>query len=136
MAYDRRLGGWRGPVTHLDGGAALAQNWAGPLAQVTVPPGILPDWRLAVVLDETDSQARLGWLDPASQIGATPQQHTGVVSLSDVAWARQVKDGKPGPAPRRMAASSTPPTPDPPPSPDSPLALPAHLRHFRGPFSP
>ena len=103
MAYDRRLGGWRGPVTHLDGGAALAQNWAGPLAQVTVPPGILPDWRLAVVLDETDSQARLGWLEPASQIGATPQQHTGVVSLSDVAWARQVKDGKPGPAPRRMA---------------------------------
>ena len=29
MAYDRKLGGWRGPVTHLDGGAALAKDWAG-----------------------------------------------------------------------------------------------------------
>ena len=28
MAYDRKLGGWRGPVAHLDGGPALAKDWA------------------------------------------------------------------------------------------------------------
>ena len=35
MAYDRKLGGWRGPVTHLDG---APREWAGQLAQVTPPP--------------------------------------------------------------------------------------------------
>jgi penicillin-binding protein 1A len=99
MAYDRKMGGWRGPVSHLDGGTALAKDWTGPLAQVPRPPGMLPDWRLAVVLDETDSEARLGWLETAGQ---TPQQ-IGSVPLSDLAWARPIKDGKPGGAPRRMA---------------------------------
>ena len=63
MAYDRKLGGWRGPVGHLDGGPALAKNWAEPLAQLARPPGMLPDWKLAVVLETTDGEARLGWLD-------------------------------------------------------------------------
>jgi penicillin-binding protein 1A len=94
MAYDRKLGGWRGPVTHLAGGAALAKDWVGPLAQVVRPPGMLPDWKLAVVLDTTDGEARLGWIDG--------QPRTGVMTLSDVAWARPARDGKPGPAPRRI----------------------------------
>jgi penicillin-binding protein 1A len=100
MAYDRRLGGWRGPVTHLDG---ATKDWAGPLAQVTPPPGVLPDWRLAVVLDETDAQAHLGWLEPAAQMGAPPQQQVGFLPLSDVAWAKPMKDGKLGAPPRKMA---------------------------------
>ena len=103
MAYDRKLGGWRGPVSHLDGGAALATNWNGPLAQVARPPGMLPDWQLAVVLDETDTQARLGWLEPATQINQAPQAHTGTLALSDITWARRVKDGRPGATPHRMA---------------------------------
>ena len=103
MAYDRKMGGWRGPVTHLDGGAALAKNWAGPLSQVARPPGMLPDWKLAVVTDASDTEARMGWLDPAGQAGQPPQQHTGALSLSDLAWARPVKDGKPGAPPRRIA---------------------------------
>ena len=107
MAYDRKLGGWRGPVSHLDGGPALAKDWARPLAQVARPPGMLPDWRLAVVLSTTDTEARLGWLDqvgqPADQAPQPSQQHTGVLLLSDIAWARPVKDGKPGAVPRRIA---------------------------------
>ena len=103
MAYDRKLGGWRGPVSHLDGGAALVKDWAGPLAQVTRPPGMLPDWKLAVVLSETDSEARLGWLEPTGQADQSPQQRTGVLPLSEVTWARPVKDGKPGATPRRIA---------------------------------
>jgi penicillin-binding protein 1A len=95
MNYDRKLGGWRGPAGHLDGVPTLAKNWAEPLAQVTRPQGMLPTWRLAVVLEMTDGEARLGWLDP--------QPHLGTLPLSDVSWARPVKDGKPGPAPRRMS---------------------------------
>jgi penicillin-binding protein 1A len=114
MAYDRKLDGWRGPVTHLDNiaqtpatqgksGAAASQDWVGPLSQVAQSPGMLPDWRLGVVLSLTDSEAKLGWLDPAAQANQAPQPRIGVLPLSDVAWARVVKDGKPGPAPRRMA---------------------------------
>jgi penicillin-binding protein 1A len=94
MAYDRKMGGWRGPVTHLDGGAALAKDWVGPLSNVVRPPGMLPEWKLAVVLETTDSEAHLGWIDGQPRIGA--------LTLSEVAWARSVKDGKPGPAPRRI----------------------------------
>ena len=100
MAYDRKLGGWRGPAGHLDGGPALAKNWAEPLAQLARPPGMLPDWKLAAVLETTDGEARLGWLDTSGQ---SPQPRTGTLPLSEIAWARPVRDGKPGPAPRRMA---------------------------------
>ncbi|HME26596.1 MAG TPA: PBP1A family penicillin-binding protein [Acetobacteraceae bacterium] len=99
LAYDRKLGGWRGPVGHLDGGPALAKNWAEPLGQVARPPGMLPDWKLAAVVETTDGEARLGWLDTS---GPSPQPHTGTLPLADLAWARPVKDGKPGPAPRRI----------------------------------
>ena len=92
------MGGWRGPVTHLDGGAALAKNWAGPLSQVARPPGMLPDWQLAVVTGRVRyARRKLGWLDPAGQAaGQPPQQHTGALSLSDLAWARPVQGRQAG----------------------------------------
>ena len=102
MAYDRKMGGWRGPVTHLDGGAALARNWAGPLSQVSAPPGMLPDWRLAVVLETSDTEARVGWLSPPDAAGHQRQPETGMLVLSDMTWARPVRDDKPGPVPRRI----------------------------------
>jgi penicillin-binding protein 1A len=102
MAYDRRLGGWRGPVTHLDGGAALEKEWQGPLAQVARPPGMLRAWRLAVVLGTSDSEARLAWMSADPAPGVTPEPRTGVLTLSDVSWAKPVRDGKLGAAPRRM----------------------------------
>ncbi len=100
MAYDRKMGGWRGPVGHLDGGPALVKNWAEPLAQLARPPGMLPAWKLAAVLETTDSEARLGWLDTS---GGSPQPRTGTLPLADIAWARPIRDNKPGPAPRRMS---------------------------------
>ena len=155
MAYDRKLGGWRGPVMHLDnlgqanlGQAAAGQasgaqanrdqastrnanrgsasrdganrdgangnsadgagangngDWTAALAKVARPAGMLPDWQLGVVLSESDSQARLGWLQPAPGVSQPPVPQTGMLSLADVAWARPVKDGKPGPAPHKMA---------------------------------
>jgi penicillin-binding protein 1A len=53
------------------------------------------DWRLAVVLSVADAQARVGWLEAGAP-------RTAPLVLSDHAWARPVRDGKPGAAPRRM----------------------------------
>lgn len=102
MSYDRKLGGWRGPVTHLDGGAALEKDWQSALSQVARPPGMLGNWQLALVLGTTDAEARLAWLTPAATSSGKPEPHTGVLTLPDVSWARPVRDGKPGPTPRRM----------------------------------
>jgi penicillin-binding protein 1A len=106
MAYDRKLGGWRGPVTHIDVKAG-GGDWAALLGQAARPPGMLSNWRLAVVLETSDAEARLGWLDRSSAgngagNGAETDKHTGVLALSDIGWARPLRDGKPGPAPRRI----------------------------------
>jgi penicillin-binding protein 1A len=109
MRYDRRRGGWRGPVTRLPATPTLKNDWAAGLAQVSRPPGMLADWRLAVVLDSTDSEARLGLLDQAN--GNKPRVLP--MELADLAWARPVVlpagatapgPGMPlGAAPRRIA---------------------------------
>ena len=46
---------------------------------------MLPDWRLAVVLSETDSRGAAG-LAGAAEAGRTqpPEQRTGVMPLSDL----------------------------------------------------
>ena len=109
LRYDQSHGGWRGPVTRLPAGPALRTNWAAQLGQIAHPPGMLPEWRLAVVLESTDSEAKLGMLEQGP--AATPRVLT--MQLSDMGWARpvQVPAGAlapppgttPGPAPRRMA---------------------------------
>ena len=100
MAYDRKVGGWRGPVTQVTG-TGLDREWPGLLGGVTRPPGMLPAWRLAVVLAATDADAKLGWLEPAVGAGTMPLPKTGTMPLAEVAWARAAKDGKLGPVPRR-----------------------------------
>ncbi len=123
MGYDRAHGGWRGAVTHLPGTAAeLRADWAGKLATIPAPPGMLPGWRLALVIAETDGAAQLGWLEPAPDAPATPK--TGTILLADCAWARpkiaNAPAGTLGPAPRRLRDVFTPgdvvmiePPPDP-----------------------
>ncbi len=114
MNYDRQRGGWRGPVAHLElAGPALAHGWAQSLAGVARPPGMLSAWRLGVVLETTDSEAKLGWLDTPPQTGPSgvtaPAQvvagppHAGKLLLSELGWARPVVDGKLGPTPRRIS---------------------------------
>ena len=99
QAYDRKMGGWRGPVSHVD---PPGRDWAGALGQIARPPGMLPAWRLAVVLSTSETEAQLGWQEPADQSGQT-QPRTGNLSLADLGWARTLKDGKRGPPPRRIA---------------------------------
>ncbi|MBX6376866.1 MAG: transglycosylase domain-containing protein, partial [Acetobacteraceae bacterium] len=48
MNFDRRRGGWRGPVTRI---SFAGTEWMPALEAVPRPGGILPEWRLAVALE-------------------------------------------------------------------------------------
>lgn len=96
MKYDHRFGGWRGPAAHVTADAdALRADWPALLQKQPRPPGMLPEWRLALVTATTESEARVGWLE-----NNTPTR--GVILLRDLAWARPVHDGHPGAPPRRI----------------------------------
>lgn len=99
VAYDRKFGGWRGPVAHVPGGASLRNGWAGPLAGVARPPGLALNWKLAVVFETTESEARVGWIERGPDAVVS---RTGAIALADLAWARPVRDDRLGPVPRRM----------------------------------
>ena len=101
IAYDRRLGGWRGAVTHLDA-TGLERDWTRLLAKVPRPPGMLLPWRLAVVLGASDTEARVGWLSGLGVRGVTPQPALGTVQMSDLTWARPVRKDDLGPTPKRI----------------------------------
>ena len=98
LAYDRARGGWRGVVTHLGGGPGLKLGWSSRLAAMRHPPGMLPEWTLAVVLETTDGEAKLGWLDGAAN--AVPR--TSSMLLADIAWARPAQANGLGPVPRHI----------------------------------
>jgi penicillin-binding protein 1A len=96
--YDRRRGGWRGPVAQINAGAT---EWLPALQATPRPPGMLPEWRLAVALEVRDREARMAWLERPEPRGA-PQPRTATLPFEEMAWARPVRDGRMGPAPRRM----------------------------------
>jgi penicillin-binding protein 1A len=98
VAYDRRRGGWRGAFGTI---AAGATEWLPALDAFQRPPGGLPDWKLAVVLEVSATQARLGWVE-RTEARAAPQARTGLMYLSDHAWARPARDGRVGGQPSRM----------------------------------
>ncbi|MEO8713432.1 MAG: transglycosylase domain-containing protein, partial [Acetobacteraceae bacterium] len=77
MAYDRRMGGWRGPIGRVSTGA----DWPAALGTVAAPPAMLPDWRMAVVLAASPAEARVGWVDRSQ--GGHAQEQTGTIRLSD-----------------------------------------------------
>ncbi|HKM64736.1 MAG TPA: PBP1A family penicillin-binding protein [Acidisphaera sp.] len=96
MNYDRHHGGWRGAVGRVDPVADFRANWPEALAEAHAPPGMLPEWRLAVVFEESEGEARVGWVEHGGE------QRTGAISLSDLGWARPVHDGHMGGSPARM----------------------------------
>ena len=102
VRYDQRRGGWRGPVGRMELGPNLRTGWAGALASTTNPPGLPPEWRLAVVLEMTDSEAKLGVLD-RSAAGAAPQPRVLPMQLADLGWARPRVEDRLGAAPRKLA---------------------------------
>jgi penicillin-binding protein 1A len=104
MNYDRRMGGWRGPLARLPAGADLQRDWANGLGQTAAPPGMLSEWRLAVVLAVSPAAARVGWLgDPVAPGGRAPERF-GVMQMGDEGWWHPMgRDGKQGTAFRRMS---------------------------------
>jgi penicillin-binding protein 1A len=99
MDYDRRRGGWRGPVAKV---SASATEWLPALQGVARPPGMLPEWRLAVALEVRDREARMAWLERPDPRSA-PQPRTATLPFEEVTpWARPIRDGRMGPAPRRL----------------------------------
>jgi penicillin-binding protein 1A len=55
-----------------------------------------------VVIDATEVEARVGFMERLP--GTTAQQpRTLPLPFADLAWARPVRDGKPGPAPKRLS---------------------------------
>jgi penicillin-binding protein 1A len=107
MEYDRGHDGWRGPVTRID---LSAGNWQTALNALTPPPGMLPDWVLAVVLKTTETSADVGWLGPSRRGGPIGATQTGTLSLATLRWARHAGNfgADLGPSPRRMADVVTP----------------------------
>jgi penicillin-binding protein 1A len=99
LDYDRRRGGWRGPVARIP---ASATEWLPALGGVQRPPGMLAEWRLAVALEVRDREARMAWLErPDSR--TAPQPRTGTLYFEEVqGWARPVQDGRMGAPPRRL----------------------------------
>jgi penicillin-binding protein 1A len=86
--------GWRGAVQKLD----MAGEWGVKLAEIKALSDIAP-WRLAVVLETGDAQARIG-LQPTREPGGavTKEREIAILSLDGVKWAKPaagVMKGKP-----------------------------------------
>ncbi len=90
-AYDRRRGGWRGPLGRIALDAAT--DWTESLRRFD--PGFeLLDWRLAIVLEAGSKTAKLGFADGS----------TGTLPLAEAAWARpRHADGGLGKKPKRVS---------------------------------
>ena len=98
VAYDRKIGGWRGAVAHLTlPPEDFAGKWPAALSEQARPSGMLPSWKLAIVAAVTDAEAKVDWLGP------TGEHRAAAIALADLSWARPLREGKPGPAPRRVS---------------------------------
>ncbi len=104
MAYDRRMGGWRGPVTQVPTGPALEHDWPAALARLTAPPAMLPSWRLAIVLGTRLGDARVGWLEAPAAAGEPTRRRTALLHMTDEAWNHPMdRDGHAGVPFRRLS---------------------------------
>ncbi len=102
VRYDQRRGGWRGAATRLELGAGLRNGWATVLASAANPPGLPPEWRMAVVLETGDAEAKLGVLNRPVP-GAPAQPVVLPMQMADLAWARPRVDDKIGAAPKKTS---------------------------------
>ncbi|WEX07084.1 penicillin-binding protein 1A [Chelativorans sp. AA-79] len=90
IGYDT-LRGYRGPVKHID----ISGDWGEALAEV---PGLsdVPEWRLAVVLEVSGNDVKIG-LQPGREISGalSEERETGTLNAEESNWAfRHVVDGK------------------------------------------
>ena len=84
VRYDEAHG-WHGTVKTVD----LGQDWGVPLGDIPEYGDIKP-WRLAVVLDVSDTALRVGLQPERDKSGALgPERETGTVSADGLKWTRR-----------------------------------------------
>jgi penicillin-binding protein 1A len=102
--FDRRRGGWRGPVDKIE----LAGDWGATLAAKPVWSDIAP-WRLAVVLEVTKDQAKIGLRPTRTAAGKlVTEREVGVIPFEEVKWARPKLAHGLGGAPGSVTAALKP----------------------------
>lgn len=80
VAFDRRRGGWRGAVEKIE----LNGDWGAKLAAMPVWSDIAP-WRLAVVLEATKDQAKIGLRPGRTATGKLVQEReVGIIPFEEV----------------------------------------------------
>ena len=85
IEFDRNHG-WRGPVAQIE----TTPGWPAALAKIKQLGDVYP-WQLAVVLEVSDDQARIG-LRPSRVVKGKPVEgKQGVIPLRYMQWARQHK---------------------------------------------
>ncbi len=83
VRYDEAHG-FRGPMRHID----ISQDWGLPLADVPMLGDVAP-WRLAVVIDGTDSSARIGLQPRREKSGEIEREReSGVLTNVGLHWSR------------------------------------------------
>src|SRR5690606_13072146 len=110
VAYDRRAGGWRGPFARLTQDDRLAPDWREKLNALPPFAGILPPWRIAVVLGVSKDAAEIGFANGETskipyaglrwarkkfgpdQFGPVPRSPAEVVSVGDVVAVERMSD--------------------------------------------
>ena len=93
IKFDRAKG-WRGPVATSD----ISGDWGIALSKIE-PLSDVPEWKLAVVLSSEGKEAVVG-LRPDVGIGnkIAKERVTGIVSLSDLKWAKWATGDRKGKA--------------------------------------
>ncbi|MXN67071.1 PBP1A family penicillin-binding protein [Stappia sp. GBMRC 2046] len=85
IEFDRRRGGWRGPVEKIELGSG---DWGAPLAEVE-GLGDVPEWTLAVVLSVEGGEAEIGLQPERLVSGAlSTERKRGVIPFDAMKWAR------------------------------------------------
>jgi penicillin-binding protein 1A len=83
--YDRAHTSWRGPIKTID----LKGDWGKKLASMPVWSDIVP-WRLAVVLEVSKDQAKIGLRPERDSAGkVVKERETGIIPFEEVKWTRK-----------------------------------------------
>lgn len=103
VAYDRKQG-WGGPVASIK----LEDDWGVETGKLK---GLfdVPEWRLAVVLEVSKTQAKIGLQPPYTVSGAlSEKRQTGVIPLKEMQWAKWGRGRRKGRKVRRPSDILTP----------------------------
>jgi penicillin-binding protein 1A len=82
VTYDRAHAGWKGPLKQIK----LAGDWGKTLAGISVWNDIDP-WRLAVVLEVSKDQAKIGLRPDRDEYGKlVEEREVGIIPIQEVKW--------------------------------------------------